>query len=168
MRFSLAGDLLATSGNDGILRLWQPRTGQRLRELAGTADRLVSVLFSPAGGRLATASSDGRVYFWNAGSGAYEREMNVETDHLWAEAFSPDGNVLATANDDDTVRLWYCTTGRHFRTFGEPTILHGRDWVAVPRMAAMSSTVSSSPAATFMTSSYAASLVRMSLRPLTP
>ena len=119
VRFSRAGEQLATMSNDGIVRLWQPRTGQQLRQLIGTANRLISVLFSPVDDRIATVSNDGGVHLWNAASGAYEREMNVDTDHLWAEAFSPAGDVLATANDDDTVRLWNCTTGRHLSTFAE-------------------------------------------------
>ncbi len=113
------GAHLATCGNDGVVRLWDTRTGRRTEELTGRGDRLVSVAFSPAEPVLGTASNDGDIYLWNPAAGEYLREYDVETEHIWAEAFSGDGELLATANDDDSVRLWYRSTGAHLATLDQ-------------------------------------------------
>src|SRR5262245_57179569 len=53
VRFSPDGKILATGGNDSIIRLWNATTGQELRQLAGHRQGVYSLTYSPDGRTLA-------------------------------------------------------------------------------------------------------------------
>ncbi|ACZ87261.1 WD40 repeat domain-containing protein [Streptosporangium roseum] len=56
------GHLLATAGEDGTARLWDPDTGQPVGDpLAGHAAGVGALAFHPDGHLLATAGDDGTV-----------------------------------------------------------------------------------------------------------
>jgi len=66
--FSPDGTLLATAGDDGTLRLWNPVTGQAvgapLPAGTGPGGSVSGVAFSPDGKLLASADADGTVRTW--------------------------------------------------------------------------------------------------------
>ena len=54
------GTRLATAGDDGTTRLWDPTTGEQLTTLTGHTGSVNAVAWSPDGTRLATAGDDAR------------------------------------------------------------------------------------------------------------
>src|SRR5215213_7985110 len=52
--FSPDGKYLASSGEDGPIRLWEPRTGKLVRRFQGPNQRVYSIAFSPDGKQLAS------------------------------------------------------------------------------------------------------------------
>ncbi len=63
---SASGDLIASGGDDGLVRLTDARTGRQVREpLTGHNDAIQFAEFSPGGDVLATGSSDGGLRFWS-------------------------------------------------------------------------------------------------------
>jgi WD40 repeat protein len=62
---------LASGGSDATVRLWDPTTGQQVRQLDGHTASVNVVCSMPIQGRtlLATASSDGTVRIWNPATG---------------------------------------------------------------------------------------------------
>ena len=55
VRFSPDGTVLASSGVDRVIRLWDPATGKQLQSLVGHRDEVVALTFSPDGRTLASA-----------------------------------------------------------------------------------------------------------------
>jgi hypothetical protein len=64
--FSPDGKRLASTGEDGTVKVWETATGHEARTLQGHTGWVVSVVFSPDGNRLASASQDGTVKVWEA------------------------------------------------------------------------------------------------------
>jgi WD40 repeat protein len=65
--FSPNGQHLATGGGDGVMQLWNPRTGALTRTLRGHDRAINAVAFSPDGRMLASGSDDGVLLrvLWN-------------------------------------------------------------------------------------------------------
>lgn len=92
--FSHDGSMLATTGDDGAARVWDPTTGNELQAVQGPGGAVWGPSFSPDGSLLAAAWPDeGVVRLVDPGTGRTVRE--VEVDEPRATAFSSDGALLA-------------------------------------------------------------------------
>jgi WD40 repeat protein len=110
--------LLASGGGDGMIRLWDARSGEEVRTIPGEAELIAGLAFSPDGRRLAGACNDFKVRVWDANSG---RLLLTIPQAYHAVAFSPDGRRLATGGKDFTVAVWDASTGAQERTIkGHP------------------------------------------------
>ncbi|CAM5666578.1 TIR domain-containing protein [Streptomyces aurantiogriseus] len=111
-----AGSLLVTGANDGVVRLWDPATGQGRHILRGHGRRIGTLSFSADGSMLAAGGNDGVVRLWHAVSGRWLRELTGQSDRLVSAVFSPaDPALLATASSDGDLYLWNAGTGEYQR-----------------------------------------------------
>jgi hypothetical protein len=121
--FAPDGQVLASAGGadvrhgggspgDNTVKLWDVRTGQELRTLAGHTGPVRSVAFGADGQLLASASEDQTVKLWDSRTGQELRTLRGHTKFVTSVAFSADGQVLASASDDKTVKLWDARTGQ--------------------------------------------------------
>jgi WD40 repeat protein len=111
---------LASGGEDGTTRLWDPRTNQAEQAWTCHADGVRGLCSVRAGNTtlLATASLDSTIRLWDPLSQMLVRELrshggwvrNVCTIPL------PEGELLASASDDGTVRIWNAATGAPVHT----------------------------------------------------
>ena len=64
--FSPDGRRVATAGDDGVVRIWDTRTGDRIAARAGHRGPIVDVRFSPTGHLVVTAGVDGTARLWQS------------------------------------------------------------------------------------------------------
>ena len=106
--FNHAGDLLATTGWDETLRLWDPFTGKLLLSKTGTGTGMTPQ-FS-LDDRLLGYTADGKVVeLWEVASGRERRALHGAVAPQGID-FSPDGRLVAVA-ERDGVRIWDGATG---------------------------------------------------------
>jgi WD40 repeat protein len=112
--FSPNGKIVASAGDRGTIRLWNPATGQPIGQpLNGHSGSITSLAFSPDGRLLASGSYDYTVRLWDPATGRpVGQPLTGHTSYVRAVAFSPDGKRLASAGDDQSVRLWDPATGQ--------------------------------------------------------
>lgn len=104
LTFSRDGRWLATAAS-GTVRVWDPESGECVRQFKSLKGNVRTVAFHPAGQFLAVSGQDEMVRFWDVGSGRelgrYEWGAGVAA-HL---AFSPDG-LTAVAGCARGVVVW--------------------------------------------------------------
>ncbi|NEP13117.1 MAG: hypothetical protein F6K14_23510 [Symploca sp. SIO2C1] len=111
--FSPDGKIIASAGDDGTVRLWQP-DGKHLQTLTGHHGRVFNLSFSPDGKTIASAGGDGTVRLWQP-DGKHLQTLTGHSDLVRSVSFSPDGKMIASAGDDGTVQLWQ-PNGTHLAT----------------------------------------------------
>jgi len=107
--FSPDGKTIASGGFDGILTLWDAKTGKELRKIKGPFVNILDLEFSPDGKRLACGSANSAV--WDVDSGKQLTRLIGYPKPVSSLAFSPDGKRLITGSWDRTVRIWDSQTG---------------------------------------------------------
>ncbi len=116
--YSPDGSLLASSGWDEVIHLWNANTGESVRELTDPSrDSNLAIAFSPDGTKLASTGGSGRVRLWDVKSGKKLLDLKGHKDRAFGLAFAPDGRSFATAGYDGIVRLWDAATGAELHTF---------------------------------------------------
>lgn len=100
------GDLVASGGDDGRIRLWD-RSGER-PPLAAEGHRagILGLTFSPDAAELASAGADGRILLWIVDGRADPRELDVHPDVPTAIAYDPRNRRLAAVTESGALLLW--------------------------------------------------------------
>ena len=108
--------MLASSGNDQTIKLWNVADGKLIRDLKGHTGIVDTVAFSPDGKQLASGSADKSVRLWNPSDGKAIKTLGTHGNSVYAVAFSPDGKWLASAgaappagtkvDPDVLVKIW--------------------------------------------------------------
>jgi len=115
---------LASAGQDGHARLWQPASGEAIAALPGGSGWVSHVRWSPDGKRLATAAGK-HVKFWDA-NGALLQGWQAAAG-INGLAFNAVGGLLA-ASAGAEVLLWRCGDGGLDRTLTWASTLLNTHW----------------------------------------
>jgi WD40 repeat protein/class 3 adenylate cyclase len=103
--FSSDGSMLATTGDDGAAKVWDPTSGDELGSLQGPQGPVIGPSFSPDGTLAAAAWLDeGMVRIWDPATGRVVSEL-APVPEPFSTAFSPDGRRLAVAALDPPVAV---------------------------------------------------------------
>jgi len=65
VRFSPNGRYIAAANDDGMLRIWNARTGRLVTRWRAHDNAVRGVVFTPDGRGLFSCSQDGQVIYWN-------------------------------------------------------------------------------------------------------
>ena len=117
--FDADGSRVVTASEDGVIRLWEPTTGDLMEsfgDLRSDAPGLNWAAFSPDGRRIVTAGEDGVTQVWDSATRrptvALGKRRDVSPD--LSAVFSPDGKRILTASRD-AARVWSAATGKLLR-----------------------------------------------------
>lgn len=99
--------LLASVGNDLVVRLWNMDDGKLVREMTGHDSHIYNVAFHPSGERLVTGDLKCKLIDWDVKTGKQVRTWTADSLQIYDKtfkaviggfrglAFSPDGKLLA-------------------------------------------------------------------------
>jgi WD40 repeat protein len=120
--------------HDAELTLWDARSGQRLRGLAGLKGGVNSAAFSPDGRFVAVGSgyhrgdqpAEGHLSVWEVVTGRLLYDRVESGMNLLSVAFSPDGRLIATGHgvysskEPGRLKLWDARRGTEVHTIEAP------------------------------------------------
>ena len=104
--FSPDGLLIASSGWDNHVKLWNARDGKFIATLRGHVGPVYMTCFSPDSRLLVSGSKDTTLKVWDAKTGKLKEDLPGHKDEVWAVDWSPDGGKVASGGKDKAVRLW--------------------------------------------------------------
>ncbi|MEN9203957.1 MAG: serine/threonine-protein kinase [Thermostichus sp. DG02_2_bins_29] len=110
------GTLLASGGDDGLVKLWDPHIGERLETLVGHAGSIETLAISPDGTFLVSAGADKMVRLWDLHTLEERLQLQGHTELINTVAVSPDSRWIASGSADQTIRLWHAQTGELLHT----------------------------------------------------
>lgn len=113
------GQILASADSikDKTIKVWDLRTGELRRTLAGHSDSVVSVAFSPDNHLLASGSKDKTIKIWDLNTGELLHTLAGHTSSVVAVTFRKDSQTLVSATKERIIEIWDLTRGNILNAF---------------------------------------------------
>lgn len=136
--FAPHGDLFATGGRDGRVRLWDADSQSEVATLQCGEMPIKDVAFSPDGKLLAVASDDGdcAIRIWDLSTRTQVQALRGHTQGVYALAWNRTGTVLASGSLDKTARLWDTKTWTTIAELPHGTQVYGVAFTAEGKLLA--------------------------------
>ncbi|KAG2066418.1 WD40 repeat-like protein [Suillus decipiens] len=110
---ALPDEHMVTASYDGMLRLWDLKTGFVLRKMEGHRSRVRALAVSPERcyrDWVASGDESGELIIWNGKTGELlNQAIKVHDGWIFSLDFSSNSTMLASGSSDTTTKLW-CTS----------------------------------------------------------
>lgn len=103
--FNQSGTCLASAGNDGILIVWDVKTGKLKSQFQIRSDRISSIAYRPGFENQLAACMARDVYIINSDTGDILESWQTNSQATSLN-FSPDGRYIAATEDTGSVYVW--------------------------------------------------------------
>jgi WD40 repeat protein len=110
------GTLLATSGNDNNVVIWNIQANSIYRKLSGVDKVTKSLAFSSNGQLLITGGKDSKVYIWNIDRGTILYALAGHNGDVNAVCFNFNSTLAASGGSDKTIKVWDVSKGMIINT----------------------------------------------------
>lgn len=81
---SVRGSIMASGGPESIVRLWDPKSGKRIKNFVGHTDNIRDILVNEDGDTVMTASSDQSIKVWSITAGRCMYTLTMHNDSVWS------------------------------------------------------------------------------------
>ncbi len=124
--FSPDGTKIAAASKNGTPRIWSLNSGEKLLDLHGHKQAVMSIAFSADGRQIYTGGTDATVAIWDATTGVRLNRLFGHCDAIGSMVFRPFEKIsdtaklfgarqFATISSDHTIRIWDARTGLEFQ-----------------------------------------------------
>ncbi len=112
VEYSPDGLRLATGGADGVLYVFDTKSGRELFRVPTGQIEINAVAFSPDGKTIATTGDDATIRLWDAQDGKPRlRIEGPQGRHAFSVLFTRDGRQIVSTGNDPVIRIWNAETG---------------------------------------------------------
>ncbi|WP_158233393.1 caspase family protein [Reichenbachiella sp. 5M10] len=117
---------ILTASKDGLIKLWELKTGFQKKRLAGHEGPVYDVSYDTHGLYIASGGQDKSVRLWDAETGKERRTFVGHKGAVTGVQFINDDRVLVSSSLDGTMRYWDVESGKEIAMH---VFLGARDWL---------------------------------------
>ncbi|MCJ7734417.1 MAG: TIR domain-containing protein [Anaerolineales bacterium] len=103
---------LASSSEDGTVRIWEVETGEERLVLLGHTGPVYYSEWNNDATQILTAGSDGTARVWDSETGLEVLKLTGHEGEVYSASWDMNNSRILTASEDGTARVWDAETGR--------------------------------------------------------
>jgi WD repeat-containing protein 48 len=108
-----SGTIIVSGSTEKVLRIWDPRTCQKLMKLKGHTENVKALLVNRDGTQVLSASSDGTVRLWSLGQQRCITTMRIHDEGVWALQANESFNIVFSGGRDRKIFMTDLRNERH-------------------------------------------------------